>query len=148
MDKISKCREDFPILARKVHGRPLIYLDNAATTQLPVQVMNRFTEHYGNDNANVHRGIHYLSEQSTTKLEEARQIVQRFINAAAPEEIIFTQGTTDGVNLVAQGLSDLITQGDEIVVSRLEHHSNFIPGSSFAGGAALSCASFPPRRAN
>lgn len=127
MFDIAACRKDFPVLGKTIYGKPLVYLDNAATTQVPKQVLEAFSEHYEQEHANVHRGIHYLSERSTQKLEEARCAVQRFLGACYVEEIIFTQGTTDGINLVAGGMAREIREGDEIVVSMLEHHSNFVP---------------------
>lgn len=128
MEDISaKVRGNFPILAQTVWGRPLVYLDNAATTQLPVQVLGRVEEHYRMGNGNVHRGIHRLSELSTKSLEEARAEARAFLNAQASEEIIFTSGTTAAVNLVANGMEGMLSAGDEVLVSVLEHHSNFVP---------------------
>ncbi len=124
---IEKIRGDFPILHTTVNDRPLVYLDNAATTQLPVCVMERLRHHYCFENANVHRGIHTLSEKSTSAFEEARETVKNFINAEYTEEIIFTQGTTDSINLAAEGMRRQIREGDVIVVTQLEHHSNFLP---------------------
>lgn len=127
MFDIKKIRNDFPILSQTIYNKPLIYLDNAATTQLPRQVVECINTHYYTHNANIHRGIHYLSEQSTYKYEQARQKVKEFINAKSEKEIIFTHGTTESINLVAGSFEDIINAGDEIIVSQLEHHSNFVP---------------------
>lgn len=127
MADLSRCRADFPILSQTIHGRPLVYLDNAATTQVPRQVLDCMVTHYTLNNANVHRGIHTLSERSTTCLEEARETVRAFLNASTPEEVIFTQGTTDSINMVARGIAQTLELGDEIVVTELEHHANFLP---------------------
>lgn len=121
-------RRDFPILSAQVHGRPLIYLDNAATTQLPGQVLDCLREHYERYNSNVHRGIHFLSEQSTAHFENARETVRRFLGARSVREIVFTSGTTDAVNLVARGFQErLLHPGDEVIVTEMEHHANLIP---------------------
>ena len=121
-------REDFPILNEKVHGRALVYLDNAATTQKPQMVLDALTEAYSHWNANVHRGVHHLSQVATEKHEGARQKVAQLINAASPEEIIFTKGTTDSINMLARSFGDaMVEAGDEIIVSQLEHHSNIVP---------------------
>lgn len=122
-----QCRTDFSVLKQQPYGHELIYLDNAASCQLPQSVLESMNEYYQTAHANVHRGAHYLSERATAKYEQARLSVQNFINAAMPEEIIFTSGTTAGINIVANGLEPLIKSGDEIVVSQLEHHANFIP---------------------
>ena len=120
--------KDFPILRRKVHGKRLVYLDNAATSQKPQSVIDTIREHYERSNANIHRGIHTLSVESTNAYEAARGNVQRFINASRPEEIIFVRGATEAINLVAQtyGRSTL-KKGDEILISTMEHHSNIVP---------------------
>lgn len=120
-------RADFPILEQKVYGKPLIYLDNAATTQMPYQVMDRLKKHYSCEHANVHRGIHFLSEQSTSAMEMARELTQRFLNAKYSEEIIFTQGTTDSIHLVSYGIMPYLNEMNGILVTQLEHHSNFVP---------------------
>ena len=121
-------REDFPILNEKVHGRALVYLDNAATTQKPQMVLDALTEAYSHWNANVHRGVHHLSQVATEKHEGARQKVAQLINAASSEEIIFTKGTTDSINMLARSFGDaMVEAGDEIIVSQLEHHSNIVP---------------------
>jgi cysteine desulfurase / selenocysteine lyase len=125
---ITAIRQEFPILNREVKGRPLIYLDNAATTQKPQQVIDAIVSYYSNYNANIHRGIHTLAEEATSSFEQTRDIVQSFIGASSREEIIFTKGTTESINLVAYcwGRKN-ITAGDEIIISNMEHHSNFVP---------------------
>jgi cysteine desulfurase/selenocysteine lyase len=132
MFDVEKVREDFPILSQKIWGKPIVYLDNAATTQMPEPVLRAAIEHYHTANANVHRGIHRLSELSTEGYERARHEVASFINAPDDGEIIFTRGTTDGINMVACGLEHLVGPGDRIVVSILEHHSNFVPWQQLA----------------
>lgn len=127
MISVDEIRKEFPILSKKMNHHPLIYLDNAATTQMPLCVLERIREHYLNDNANVHRGIYSLSERATNEYEAAREVVCKYLGAEKTEEIIFTQGTTDAVNMVADGLRNAISQGDSIVVTELEHHSNFLP---------------------
>lgn len=123
----EKIREDFPILKEKIYGKDLIYLDNAATTQLPQQVLNCIMEHYTKYNANVHRGIHYLSEQSTLHMEAVRDKLKQFLNAKNQGEIIFTYGATDAANLVAQSfLKDVLQPGDVVLSTELEHHANFV----------------------
>ncbi|MFX0555944.1 aminotransferase class V-fold PLP-dependent enzyme [Maribacter sp. CXY002] len=124
---INKIREDFPILKREVNGKPLVYLDNAATSQTPKQVINAIVDYYENYNANIHRGVHTLSQEATDKYEQARQKIQKHFNAAKPYELIFTSGTTHGINLVANGFSSILKKGDEILVSAMEHHSNIVP---------------------
>ena len=127
MLEIDKIRTDFPILGTTVYNKPLIYLDNAATTQKPRCVVEAEVAEYYNCNANVHRGVHFLSEKATELLEEARDTVRQFIGAEKTEEIIFTRGTTEGINLVAFSLGELLHEGDEIMVSSMEHHSNIVP---------------------
>ena len=128
MFDIQKIREDFPILSRMVYNKPLVYLDNAATTQKPFCVLDAMREEYLNVNANVHRGVHYLSQQATDLHEEARETVRRFINAPSTSEIIFTRGTTEGLNLVAASFTEeMMKEGDEVIVSVMEHHSNIVP---------------------
>ena len=125
---VARWRADFPILRERVHGHPLVYLDNAATTQKPQSVIDALADYYARDNANVHRGVHTLSQQATDAYEAARSKVQRFINAAAPEEIVFTAGTTGAINLVAQSFArPILAKGDEILISAMEHHSNIVP---------------------
>jgi len=121
-------RDDFPILSREVYGRPLVYLDNAATTQKPLCVLDAMREEYLNVNANVHRGVHYLSQQATDLHEAAREKVRMFINARKTEEIIFTRGTTEAINLVASSFCESqMKEGDEVLVTDMEHHSNIVP---------------------
>ena len=125
---INKVREDFPILSRQVYGKPLVYLDNAATTQKPLQVLDAMREEYLNVNANVHRGVHYLSQQATELHEAARETVRQFINARKTEEVVFTRGTTEAINLVAATFCQSQMQvGDEVLVTDMEHHSNIVP---------------------
>ncbi len=125
---IQDVRADFPILAREVHGKPLVYLDNGATTQKPLCVLDAMRDEYLNVNANVHRGVHYLSMQATELHEQARETVRRFINARSVSEIVFTRGTTEGLNLVASTFGDeFLKPGDEVIVSTMEHHSNIVP---------------------
>ena len=124
---INNIRSQFPILTTQVYGRPLVYLDNAATTQKPRCVVEAEREQYYTANANVHRGGHYLSQQATDLLEQARQRVSRFINAPSEQEIIFTRGTTEAVNLVAASYGELLHEGDEVIISEMEHHSNIVP---------------------
>ncbi len=128
MYDINKIREDFPILSRKIYGKPLVYLDNAATTQKPLCVLDAMRDEYLNVNANVHRGVHWLSQQATELHEGARETVRKFINAKSTTEIVFTRGTTEGLNLVASSFSDeFMKEGDEVIVSAVEHHSNIVP---------------------
>ena len=124
---VTTIRKDFPILSRKVNGKPLVYLDNAATSQTPQQVIDVIVDYYSNYNANIHRGVHTLSQEATDKYEEARKKIQTHFNAEKSHEIIFTSGTTHGINLVANGFASLIQKDDEIIVSALEHHSNIVP---------------------
>ena len=128
MYDIATIRNDFPILSRTVYNRPLVYLDNAATTQKPLCVLDAMREEYLNANANVHRGVHYLSQQATDLHEAARERVRQFVNAKKVEEIVFTRGTTESLNLVASSFSDaMMKEGDEVIVSVMEHHSNIVP---------------------
>ena len=124
---INSIRKDFPILQREVNGRPLIYFDNAATSQTPQQVINVIVDYYTNYNANIHRGVHSLSQEATDAYELARLKIKKHFNAKHAHEIIYTSGTTHGINLVANGFSSLLKKGDEIIVSALEHHSNIVP---------------------
>lgn len=125
---ITKIRSDFPILSREVYGKPLVYLDNAATTQKPRCVVEKIQEMYYSLNANVHRGVHFLSQEATEAHENARKTVQQFINAASPNEIVFTRGTTESINLVASSFCrQFCREGDEILISAMEHHSNIVP---------------------
>ncbi|SFB79731.1 cysteine desulfurase / selenocysteine lyase [Zunongwangia mangrovi] len=124
---VEKVREDFPILKREINGYPLVYFDNAATSQTPQQVIDVIADYYSNYNANIHRGVHALSQEATDKYEHARHTIQKHFNAEKAHEIIFTSGTTHGINLVANGFASLLKKGDEIIVSALEHHSNIVP---------------------
>jgi len=125
---VRRIREDFPILGQTVHGKPLVYLDNAATTQKPRAVLDALMAYYSEDNANVHRGVHLLSERATQAFEDARTTVQRFINAASAHEIVFTRNATEGINLVAQTFGRTrLGPGDEVLISAMEHHSNIVP---------------------
>lgn len=128
MYDIQKIREDFPILDREVYGKPLIYLDNGATTQKPRQVVEAITDEYYSVNANVHRGVHFLSQQATELHEASRETARRFINARSSNEIVFTRGTTESINLLASSFADSqMKEGDEVIVSVMEHHSNIVP---------------------
>lgn len=141
---INTIRNDFPILGRKVYDRPLVYLDNAATTQKPRSVVEAITDEYYNVNANVHRGVHYLSQQATDLHEEAREKVRQFINARSSSEIIFTRGTTESLNLVASSFCDAFMQeGDEVIVSVMEHHSNIVPWQLQAAKRGISLRVIP-----
>ena len=124
---VEKVRKDFPILSRTVNGKPLIYLDNAATSQTPQQVIDVIVDYYSNYNANIHRGVHTLSQEATDKYEEARHTIQKHFNAAHAHEIIFTSGTTHSINLVANGFASFLNENDTVLVSALEHHSNIVP---------------------
>ena len=128
MYNITSIRKDFPILSRKVYGQPLIYLDNAATTQKPLCVLDAMRDEYLNVNANVHRGVHWMSQQATELHEAARETVRRFINARSAAEVVFTRGTTEGLNLIASTYCQaFMREGDEVIVSAMEHHSNIVP---------------------
>ena len=124
---VQKIRKDFPILNREVNGKPLVYFDNAATSQTPVQVIETIADYYKNYNANIHRGVHALSQEATDVYEAARRKIQKHFNAAQPHEIIFTSGTTHSINIVSNGYAQLLKKGDELIVSVLEHHSNIVP---------------------
>ncbi len=125
---VDGVRKDFPILRETVRGKPLVYLDNAATSQKPRQVIDAISRYYEHDNANVHRGVHMLSERATREYEESRIRIARYINAADPHEVIFTRGTTEGINLVAQAFArQRLNPGDEVLISHMEHHSNIVP---------------------
>ncbi|MFD2543150.1 aminotransferase class V-fold PLP-dependent enzyme [Lacinutrix gracilariae] len=124
---LKKIRADFPILKREVNGKPLVYFDNAATSQTPQQVIDVIVDYYSNYNANIHRGVHALSQEATDKYEAARHTIQKHFNAKHAHEIIYTSGTTHSINLVANGFASILKKGDEIIVSALEHHSNIVP---------------------
>ena len=127
MFDVNKIREQFPLLKRKVNDKDLVYFDNGATTQKPQSVIDAVSNYYQEENANVHRGVHFLSGLATDKFEETRNTIQQFIGAKHNHEIIFTKGTTDSINLVANGFRSLLKKGDEIIISELEHHSNIVP---------------------
>ncbi|MBX3494572.1 MAG: aminotransferase class V-fold PLP-dependent enzyme, partial [Parvibaculum sp.] len=125
---VARIRADFPILSREVYGKPLVYLDNAASAQKPQSVIDAVAQAYSSEYSNVHRGMHYLANAATEKFEEARETARAFLNAASTEEIVFTSGGTDAINLVASSyLAPRIESGDEIILSVLEHHSNIVP---------------------
>jgi cysteine desulfurase/selenocysteine lyase len=124
---VNEIRADFPILNESVHGKPLIYFDNGATSQKPNAVIDRISRYYTHENANVHRGVHFLSDQATNAYEQARTTIARYINAEHSQEIIFTKGTTDSINTVAFSLGETLKPGDEILISGMEHHSNIVP---------------------
>ena len=124
---VENIRKDFPILSKKINNKPLIYFDNAATSQSPISVINSISNYYNNYNANIHRGVHSLSEEATQDFESARTKIKEHFNAGDTKEIIFTSGTTHSINIVANGYTDILKSGDEIIVSGLEHHSNIVP---------------------
>ena len=125
---VDRLRQDFPILSQRVRGKPLVYLDNAATSQKPRRVIDAVSRFYASENANIHRGVHYLSEQATVAYDAVRGRVARFLNAALPTEVVFTRGTTEGINLVAQSWArSRLRSGDEILITEMEHHSNIVP---------------------
>lgn len=129
---VRDIRQDFPALRQQVYGKNLIYFDNGATSQKPQMVLDAINRYYSMDNANIHRGVHHLSQKATNEYEEAREIIRRFIHAGKKEEIIFTKGTTDGINLVANSFGELLSAGDEILISAMEHHSNIVPWQMLA----------------
>ena len=129
---VREIRQDFPALRQQVYGKNLIYFDNGATSQKPQMVLDAINQYYSMDNANIHRGVHHLSQKATSEYEDARETVRRFINAEKKEEIIFTKGTTDGINLVASSFGELLSAGDEIIISAMEHHSNIVPWQMLA----------------
>jgi len=124
---VENIRKDFPILSKKINNKPLIYFDNAATSQTPTSVTNSISNYYNNYNANIHRGVHSLSEEATQDFESARTKIKEHFNAGDTKEIIFTSGTTHSINIIANGYTDILKSGDEIIVSGLEHHSNIVP---------------------
>ena len=124
---VREIREEFPALRQQVYGKNLIYFDNGATSQKPQVVLDAINKYYSKDNANIHRGVHFLSQRATTEFEEARKIIQRYIKARKSEEVIFTKGTTDSINLVAFSFGELLKEGDEIMITAMEHHSNIVP---------------------
>ena len=140
----SALRRDFPILGEKIHGHPLIYFDNAATSQKPRQVLEAIQRYYEHNNANVHRGVHELSNRATDAYEAARARTAQFLNARSPEEIIFTRGTTEGINLVASTWAlDHLKPGNTILLSELEHHSNLVPWQMVAQRTGAKLAYIP-----
>ena len=144
---ISKIREDFPILNRTIDGKPLVYLDSAATSQTPRCVVDSIVDMYYNHKANVHRGVHTLSQEATDRVEIAREKARNFVNAASTQEIIFTRGTTEAINLVASTLSDTLCHGDEIVVTAMEHHANIVPWQLLQRNKRLKIAVVPINQA-
>lgn len=144
MYDINKVREDFPILSRQIYGKPLVYFDNGATTQKPLCVLDAMRNEYLNVNANVHRGVHYLSQQATDLHEAARETVRKFINAPKVEEVIFTRGTTESLNLVVSSFGDrFLSEGDEVIVSVMEHHSNIVPWQLLAAKRGIAIKVIP-----
>jgi cysteine desulfurase/selenocysteine lyase len=141
---VERLREDFPILAQRVRGKPLVYLDNAATSQKPRAVIDAVSRFYGSENANIHRGVHYLSERATVAYDGVRERVARFLNAASPREIVFTRGTTEGINLVAQSWGrSTLKAGDEILITGMEHHSNIVPWQLVAAQTGATVRAVP-----
>ena len=124
---VREIREEFPALRQQIYGKNLIYFDNGATSQKPQMVLDAINKFYSKENANIHRGVHFMSQKATTEYEESRKRIQKYINARKSEEIIFTKGTTDGINLVAYSYGELLQAGDEIIISAMEHHSNIVP---------------------
>ncbi len=144
MYDINKVREDFPILSRQIYGKPLVYFDNGATTQKPLCVLDAMRNEYLNVNANVHRGVHYLSQQATDLHEAARETVRKFINAPKVEEVIFTRGTTESLNLVVSSFGDrFLSEDDEVIVSVMEHHSNIVPWQLLAAKKGIAIKVIP-----
>lgn len=144
MYDINKVREDFPILSRQIYGKPLVYFDNGATTQKPLCVLDAMRNEYLNVNANVHRGVHYLSQQATDLHEAARETVRKFINAPKVEGVIFTRGTTESLNLVVSSFGDrFLSEGDEVIVSVMEHHSNIVPWQLLAAKKGIAIKVIP-----
>ena len=144
MYDINKVREDFPILSRQIYGKPLVYFDNGATTQKPLCVLDAMRNEYLNVKANVHRGVHYLSQQATDLHEAARETVRKFINAPKVEEVIFTRGTTESLNLVVSSFGDrFLSEGDEVIVSVMEHHSNIVPWQLLAAKKGIAIKVIP-----
>jgi len=143
MLNVAEIRKQFPILEQKIHGKPLIYFDNAATALKPKSVADRIYQHYLYETSNVHRGLHFLSDQATENFEHVRKQIQKFINAKEDSEIVFTKGTTDGINLVAHGFGKVFCdEGDEILISEIEHHSNIVPWQIMAEERACKVKSF------
>jgi cysteine desulfurase/selenocysteine lyase len=146
MYDLQEIRNEFPILQRQIYDKPLVYLDNAATTQKPRCVIEAITEAYTNVNANVHRGVHFLSQRATEQYEDARERVRRFINAKSRQEVIFTRGTTESINLVASSFGDtFLNEGDEVIISTMEHHSNIVPWQLLAQRKGIKLRVIPLR---
>jgi cysteine desulfurase/selenocysteine lyase len=124
---VRAIREQFPALSQKIYNKNLIYFDNGATSQKPAMVLDAINQYYSKDNANIHRGVHFMSQHATTEYETARKTIQTYIHAKSSDEIIFTKGTTDGINLIASSYGELLTEGDEILITAMEHHSNIVP---------------------
>ncbi len=124
---VREIREQFPALRQLIYGKSLIYFDNGATSQKPKSVLDAINTYYSHDNANIHRGVHFMSQRATTEYEQARRTIQEYINAEKSDELIFTKGTTDGINLIASSYGDLLLPGDEIIITAMEHHSNIVP---------------------
>ena len=124
---VRAIREQFPALSQKIYNKNLIYFDNGATSQKPAMVLDAINQYYSKDNANIHRGVHFMSQHATTEYETARKTIQHYIHAKSSDEIIFTKGTTDGINLIASSYGELLTEGDEILITAMEHHSNIVP---------------------
>ena len=124
---VERIRQDFPVLDQQVHGKQLVYLDNAATSQKPTAVIDSLVEYYQNDNANIHRGVHTLSERATLSYENARKTVQQFLNASSEKEVVFARGATEAINLVANAFTEKLSAGDEVLITAMEHHSNIVP---------------------
>ncbi|WP_307984520.1 cysteine desulfurase [uncultured Bacteroides sp.] len=144
MYDIQKIREDFPILSREIYGKPLVYLDNGATTQKPRVVVDSIVDEYYSVNANVHRGVHYLSQQATELHEASRETVRKFINARSTNEVVFTRGTTESINLLASSFGDeCMREGDEVIVSVMEHHSNIVPWQLLAARRGIALKVIP-----
>lgn len=144
---INKIRTEFPVLLREVYNKPIVYLDNAATTQKPKVVIDRLRDYYETENSNIHRGVHFMSQEATSAFEHARENVRAFINASSPSEIIFTKGTTESINLVARSFGKaFLRKGDEVVISLMEHHSNIVPWQMVCEdyGATLKVAEIRP----
>ena len=142
-DYIKELRSQFPILKTKVYGKDLVYFDNAATTQKPLEVIERIQSYYTSENSNIHRGVHHLSQVATQDYEDARKLIQKHIGSNKESEIIFTKGTTDGINLVASSYGELLKEGDEILISAMEHHSNIVPWQLIAQKKNLSLKVIP-----
>ncbi|MEZ4936208.1 MAG: cysteine desulfurase [Crocinitomicaceae bacterium] len=140
---VNTVRKDFPLLARQVYGKPLVYFDNGATAQKPQVVIDRINQFYKEENANIHRGVHHLSQVGTDLYEESRKTIQGFLNAKFSEEIIFTKGTTDSINLVAFGYSKMLKPGDEVLITEMEHHSNIVPWQMACEYSGATCKYIP-----